>query len=174
METKKQSFSKKVELFFESLLWNTRYLVLLAVITAVISALILFVVGIYEVLHLLVTFGGGGNYKHFYSQVVAVVVASIDIFLIATFLLVFAFGLYELFISKIDPAEENPLGKRVLVIQNLDDLKEKLGRLVIMVLIVAFFKQALHMEYTSPLDALYIAVGVLLVSLALYFTHKED
>ena len=174
MEKQNGNFSKKVELFFENFLWNTRYLVLMAVITAVISAFILFAVGIYEVLHLLFEFGSGGTYKDFYSKVVAVTVASIDIFLIATFLLVFAFGLYELFISKIDPAEENPLGKKVLVIQNLDDLKEKLGRLVIMVLIVAFFKQALHMQYSSPLDVIYIAIGVLLISLALYFTHKRD
>jgi uncharacterized membrane protein YqhA len=123
MENQNSNLSKKLELFFENFLWNTRYLVLIAVITAVLSAFILFAVGIYEVLHLLLEFGSGGEYKHFYSKVVAVTVASIDIFLIATFLLVFAFGLYELFISKIDPAEKNPLGKRVLVIQNLEDLK---------------------------------------------------
>jgi uncharacterized membrane protein YqhA len=131
-------------------------------------------VGTYEVLHLVGAFLSTANYESFYAKLLAVVIASVDLFLIGTFLLVFALGLYELFISKIDPAENDPLGQRVLVIKNLEDLKEKLGRLVIMVLIVAFFKQVLHLEYKEPLQTLYIAIGVFLLALALYFTHKKD
>jgi uncharacterized membrane protein YqhA len=164
---------RKLEILWESILWNTRLLVFIAVISSLISSFVLFTVGFYEVIHLLISFLGHYTYEEFYKKLLAVVIASVDLFLIATFLLVFAFGLYELFISKIDPAEENPQGIKVLVIKNLEDLKEKLGRLVIMVLIVAFFKQVLHMDFKEPLDILYIAVGILFVSLALYFTHKK-
>ncbi len=174
MEKKEQiSFSRRVELFFESFLWNTRWLVFLAVIASLISALILFLVGLYEVIHLVYLFFSSPSYEAFYSKILSIVIASVDIFLIGTFLLVFSLGLYELFISKIDPAENDPLGQRVLVIKSLEDLKEKLGRLVIMVLIVAFFKQVLHLEFKSPLDTVYVAFGVLMISLALYFTHKK-
>jgi uncharacterized membrane protein YqhA len=173
MEEKNPVF-RKIELFFESFLWNTRWLVLLAVLASLLSAFIIFIVGTYEVLHLVGLFLTTISYEKFYAKLLSVVIASVDLFLIGTFLLVFALGLYELFISKIDPAENDPLGQRVLVIKNLEDLKEKLGRLVIMVLIVAFFKQVLHLEYKDPLQTLYIAVGVFLLALALYFTHKKS
>ncbi len=149
-------------------------MVLIAVVSSLISALVLFLVGLYEVFHLLYLFAAEYSYQDFYAKLLSVIIASVDLFLIGTFLLVFALGLYELFISKIDPAENDPLGQRVLVIKNLEDLKEKLGRLVIMVLIVSFFKQVLHLQYKSPLETLYIAFGVLLIALALYFTHKKD
>jgi len=70
-------------------------------------------------------------------------------------------------------AEKDPKSSKVLFITNLDDLKTKLGRVVIMVLIVVFFKQALEMTYTSPLDLLYLSLGALGISLALYFTRAR-
>ncbi len=173
-EVKKHPLMRKIELIFETFLWNTRWLVFIAVIASLISSFVLFIVGFYAVIHLLYMFAGKYSYEAFYGKLLSVVIASVDLFLIGTFLLVFALGLYELFISKIDPAEQDPLGSRVLVIKNLEDLKEKLGRLVIMVLIVTFFKQVLHMEFKTPLDTVYISLGVLMVALALYFTHKRD
>ncbi|NPB05266.1 MAG: YqhA family protein [Aquificae bacterium] len=173
-EKNRVDLKKRLELAFEQFLWNSRWLVLIAVVSSLVSAFVLFMVGLYEVVHLLYLFVFHYTYEAFYAKLLSVIIASVDLFLIGTFLLVFALGLYELFISKIDPAENDPLGQRVLVIRNLEDLKEKLGRLVIMVLIVSFFKQVLHLDYHSPLETLYIALGVLLIALALYFTHKKD
>jgi len=174
MEGQKITFSKRVELFFETFLWKTRWLVLIAVVASLISAFLVFLVGIYEIFYLIGIFLIKTSYDYLYKKLLSVIIASVDLFLIGTFLLVFALGLYELFISKIDPAEKDPLGQRVLVIKSLEDLKEKLGRLVIMVLIVSFFKQVLHLEFKNPIETLYIAFGVLLIALALYFTHKKD
>jgi len=42
-----------------------------------------------------------------------------------------------------------------------------------MVIIVTFFKQAIEMEYKTPLDVLYLALAAFGISLALYFTHRE-
>jgi len=167
-----KDWRKNLELAFETFLWNTRWLVLIAVVASLFSAFILFLAGLYEIIDLVFYFFTAESYHHFYSKLLGVIIASVDLFLIGTFLLVFSLGLYELFISKLDPAESSPQGQKVLAIRNLEDLKEKLGRLVIMVLIVSFFKQVLHLEYKSPVETLYIALGVLLIALALYFTHK--
>jgi uncharacterized protein (TIGR00645 family) len=168
----KGGWRRTLEMVFENFLWNTRWLVLIAVVASLFSALILFLAGLYEIVELILLFFHAESYHHFYSKLLSVIIASVDLFLIGTFLLVFALGLYELFISKLDPAENSPQGQKVLAIKNLEDLKEKLGRLVIMVLIVSFFKQALHLQYKTPMETLYIALGVLLIALALYFTHK--
>jgi len=51
------------------------------------------------------------------------IVEVIDGFLLASVLLIFAMGLYELFISKIDAAEDSETSGNVLHISSLDDLK---------------------------------------------------
>ncbi|MDQ7082816.1 MAG: YqhA family protein [Aquificota bacterium] len=113
------------------------------------------------------------DYEILSKKLVASAIASIDMFLIATFLLIFSLGLYELFVSKIDVAEKDPRSSKVLFITNLEDLKTKLGRVVIMVLIVTFFKKALELNYETPLDLLYLSLGALGIALALYFTHRD-
>ncbi|WP_457601675.1 YqhA family protein [Hydrogenivirga sp.] len=164
---------KTLEHIFESFLWKSRLLVILAVLSSLIGAFALFIAGLLEVLIPLFKFFKTLDYEILSKKLVASAIASIDMFLIATFLLIFALGLYELFISKIDVAERDPRSSKVLFITNLEDLKTKLGRVVIMVIIVVFFKQAIEMEYETPLDILYLGLGALGIALALYFTHKE-
>ncbi len=164
---------KRLELLFEGFLWRSRLLVILAVISSIVGSFALFLAGMIEVFVPLLKFAGTLNYEFLSKKLIASAIASIDMFLIATFLLIFSLGLYELFISKIDVAEKDPRSSKVLFITNLEDLKTKLGRVVIMVLIVVFFKKAIEMEYKSPLDLLYLSLGALGISLALYFTHKE-
>jgi len=47
-----------------------------------------------------------------------------------------------------------------------------LGKVILMILIVAFFKNVLHVEFTEPLDILYMGGGIFLIALAGYFGHK--
>jgi len=79
-----------------------------------------------------------------------------------------------LFISDIDQAHGNKASGNILVINNLDDLKGRLARVILMILIVTLFKEGLRMEYHSPLDLLYLGGSILLIALALHFTHAAD
>jgi len=62
----------------------------------------------------------------------------------------------------------------VLVINSLDDLKSKLAKVILMILVVTFFEISLSMSFDGPLDLVYFSVGILLVSLALYFGSKSS
>ncbi len=164
-----------LERIFEAFLWRSRLMVLFAVVFSLIAAFGMFIVAsveIYEPIHNLFV-----NYFHIspeeHEKLVGSIVGAIDLFLIATVLIIFSLGLYELFISKIDEAENDEKSSRILAIHSLDDLKEKLAKVVLMVLIVTFFKYAIHIKYETPLETLYLAVGVLMLALALYFSHKE-
>ena len=57
-------------------------------------------------------------------------------------------------------------------IESLDDLKDRLGKVILMILIVAFFKNVLHVEFKEPLDILYMGGGICLIALAGYLGHK--
>ena len=171
----------KAESLFESFLWNSRYVVLLAVIISLGVSLAMFylatVDGYYTIVHL-------GDYASpamdnnaralLRGQTVTHIVEIIDGYLLATVLLIFALGLYELFISKIDEASESETASGVLLINSLDDLKSRLAKVILMILIVRYFEHVVNMAFDTPLDVLYLALGISFIGLALYLSHKSD
>jgi len=153
------------------------------VISAVVSSLMLSVllfsitaVDVVELLyHALDYFGADFEEKRLLkTELVAHTVGAIDGFLLATILLIFALGLYELFISDIEEAKTSSSATKVLVIQSLDDLKSKLAKVILIILVVTFFEVSLSMKFETTLDLVMFAGGILLVSLALYFGSKSD
>ena len=62
-------------------------------------------------------------------------------------LLIFGFGIYELFISELEIARLGDEFGNILEVSNLDDLKNKIIKVIIMVLIVSFFQRILSMEF---------------------------
>jgi uncharacterized membrane protein YqhA len=109
--------------------------------------------------------------EHFHAEVVSGIIGAVDLYLIAVVMLIFSFGLYELFISEIDEAKTS---SKVLEIHSLDQLKDKLAKVIIMVLLVGFFQRIIHMEFHTALEMLYFAISILGLSVALYFLHKGD
>lgn len=173
---------RKIEQILESFLWNCRFIVLFAVIASIVSSGILFVIATADVGKVVVKTISWysdmqeepGEYDAFHSDVVSHVISAVDDYLLATVLLIFSLGLYELFISKIDQAEQDSHHRsQILLIKTLDDLKDRLAKVVLMILIVTFFKNVIHTSFTDPLNILYLGGGILLVALALYFTSRS-
>ena len=167
----------KLESGFERFLWSTRYIVILAVISALVGAFLLFALATMDVGKLAWDFIQlsifGVDYPNFHVVAVAKIITAVDEFLLATVLLIFAMGMYELFISDIDIAKDNKTSGNILMISSLDDLKDRLGKVILMILVVVFFKNVLNVTFDNPLNILYMGGGVLLISLALYFSHKK-
>lgn len=168
-----------LEKYFEKLLWNARHMVLVAVISSLLLSSLLFVITAVDVSALLAhTFdymsATTEARKLLKIELVAHTVGSIDGFLLATILLIFSLGLYELFISDIDEAKQSGRSSKVLVINSLDDLKSKLAKVILMILVVTFFEVSLSMPFNSALDLMYFSLGILMVSLALYFGSKSS
>ena len=170
-----------IERLFEAMIWNSRFVVIVAVLASLITAFAMFymasVDAYYIVTHLVDYISPdliGEARKDFRAETVTHVVEVIDGYLLATVLLIFSLGLYELFISKIEQAEESETASSVLAIHSLDDLKTRLGRVIIMILIVNFFEHAISMDVNGPLELLALAGGIALIGLTLYLTHAEE
>jgi uncharacterized membrane protein YqhA len=168
-----------LEKYFEKLLWSSRLMVLAAVVSSLLLSLMLFVITAIDVGSLIVHasdyIGANADVKKALKiEMVSHTVGSIDGFLLATILLIFALGLYELFISDIDIAKGSGQSSKVLVINSLDDLKAKLAKVILMILVVTFFEVSLSMTFVGALDLVYFALGILMVSLALYFGSKSS
>jgi uncharacterized membrane protein YqhA len=168
-----------LENIFEKILWNSRLMVLAAVISSLMLSLLLFVITAVDVVGLITHAGDyiGASIeakKELKIEMIAHTVASIDGFLLATILLIFSLGLYELFISEISGARKSDRSNKVLIIKSLDDLKTKLAKVILMILVVTFFELSLSMTFMSALDLVYFSIGILMVSLALYFSNKSS
>ncbi len=172
---------KHVEQIFETALWNSRFVVLLAVISSLFTAFAMFYMATVD------TFYTIQHLAHYASsemdivtradlrgQTVTHIVEVIDGFLLASVLLIFSMGLYELFISKIDVAENSETSRNVLHIDTLDDLKNRLAKVILMILIVNFFEQVLKMQFETPQSLIYLSGGIALIGLALYLTHQSE
>lgn len=154
-------------------------MVLSAVISSLSLSLVLFVVTAIDVGSLMLHLGDYLSVtiearRTLKIEMMAHTVGAIDGFLLATILLIFSLGLYELFISDIDIAQDSKRSSKVLVIHTLDDLKSKLAKVILMILVVTFFEVSLSMTFINALDLVYFAFGILMVSLALYFSHKAE
>jgi uncharacterized protein (TIGR00645 family) len=165
-----------IEKIFESLIWNSRFIVILAVVFGLIGAIILFVVASMDIwgvavesfqviMHMI------PHPEHFHENMVAGIIGAVDLYLIAVVMFIFAFGLYELFISDIDQAEGKN-GSKLLAIHDLDQLKDKIAKVIVMVLVVSFFQRVLHTEFTTPLEMLYFALSITALAVGLSFLSK--
>lgn len=160
----------KVEVFIEKWLYRTKYLAVIAVIGSLISALALFVKSSMVVYEGLVVFFTEKKVE--IQDLTQIFVESIDAYLFALVLIIFGIGVYELFISKVDPTEQNLASRPSwLRVHNIDSLKSSLGSVILMVLIVSVFEYSLKAEFRTAQDILYLAIGVVLVALSLYLTH---
>jgi uncharacterized membrane protein YqhA len=169
---------KTLERFFERLLWNSRLLTLVAVFASLVVALVMFYVATtdayylaHEVVHYAALAGEAREKMH--ATVVAHVAEIVDGYLFATILIIFALGLYELFISKIDAIENSSIAPRLLLIRSLDDLKERLAKVVFLILIVRYFQYALETTPATAVDLLYLAIGIALIAVSLYLTKDK-
>jgi uncharacterized membrane protein YqhA len=169
---------KPIERLFEGAIWNSRLVIVVAVVASLVVSLVLFYLATADVVFLV------GDVSHYAglelaprdrlrAKIVAHAAAIIDSYLFATIMIIFALGLYELFIARLEGVERDSFASRLLLINSLDDLKDRLAKVVFLILIVRYFEFALQSDIGSALDLLYLAVGIALVALSLYLTSRS-
>ena len=164
-----------IETLFEGAIWRTRFVVILAVVFGLLGAIVLFLVASMDIWNVAVyTFETLVTHAHpenFHEDIVAGIIGAVDLYLIAVVMFIFAFGIYELFISEIDEASGSN-GSQILAIHSLDQLKDKIAKVIVMVLVVNFFQRVLHTQFTTPLEMLYFALSIAALAVGLYFLGK--
>jgi len=165
-----------IEALFEGGLWRGRLIAILAVIFGMIGAISLFLIASADVWHMAVI-----TYKYFFmhyhpdsfhEELIGGIIGAVDVYLIAVVMFIFAFGLYELFISEIDEAMNDEKTSKILAITSLDQLKDKIAKVIVMVLVVYLFQRVLHTEFHTALEMLYFALSIVALSVGLYFLSK--
>ena len=160
---------------FEKILWNARYITILAVVLSIVSSFTLLVIGSWEIIEAVIF------YNPLFDESITTnndllfkIISAIDLFLIGIVLLIFGFGIYELFVSDID-FTNSKFNESTLKIKDLDQLKNKIIKVIIIVLIVKFFEKILKFSenFKDPIDILYFSLAILAICFGYYLINRK-
>lgn len=146
----------------QSLIEKTRYLALIAVFGALIASIAAYIYGFVKTINIILQLINSA----FNDEVVNIsFIELMDTFLIATALLIFAIGIYELFIGDLNMPEW-------LVIHDFNGLKVKLSGVIVLVLAVTFLKHLVKWEDAQ--DTLFFGIATALVAGVLILFNRSE
>jgi len=159
----------------ERWMWRFRLIAILPVMMSLLSSLATFLLGTKEIVMALLLVAKGSDVKSFLGELLGNIVGGIDLYLIGIAFLIFGYGVYELLISPIDPARDaENLGNGLLDIRNLDQLKEKLVKVLVVALIVSAFKAMLTLPINTPTSLVLFCLSVLLLAFSGWLVAAES
>jgi len=167
--SKRFRFQKRLELFLETWLWRFRLIAIVPVVMSLTSTLLTFALGTRDIIKSIKFFFFAPESEKAANTALASVVSGIDFYLIGVALLIFGYGLYELLISEIDiyrSQSDTDDSGGLLDIRNLDQLKEKLVKVLVVALIVSAFKSMISIPVKDVQTLIFFCTCVLLLSLS--------
>ena len=163
----------------ERLLFSIRYISWVAIVCSITGSLLMFYVGALKTYKAVATIFFGRIPHESLSQLkpanvtTAYLIKSLDAFLIAFVLMIFAFGVYSLFISKHSDIDETGALKWIRI-PSLAHLKNTLAEVIIVILFVNFLEIALLNLKSLTWELFVLPGSILLLALSLKFLDLRD
>ena len=147
----------------------TRYMMYLPVIGSFLAATTLMIYGLLEVVLSILGILQTATFESKEAKTLALsFIETMDLFLIGAACYIIGLGLYELFIK-----DDLPLPDW-LQIHHLDDLKDKLIKVIIVVLGVLFLSKAANWDGTTNLLPIGLAIAAVIVALTYFLNQKAS
>lgn len=163
----KDNFERFLDKYFEGPFFKFRYFILLPVVFSLLGALALFGVGGYEIIHTMVGFFSTYQVK----DLEVGIIKGIDLFLFGVVMMIFSMGLYDLFISKLEPAHVSGIRPDWLQFKNIDELKSSLTKVVIIILTISFFELIVFHAPNLRYEFLVVPAGIVLIGWGMKLLH---
>lgn len=154
---------------FEPIFFQSRYVLLLPVIISFVGAIVMFAVGSYQTYKAVYAIV---IYQNFGGAVVTLpIIKALDAFLVGIILIIFSFGIYDFFVSKLDPADHAGIRPDWFKFETTGELKTKLIEVVLVILAIKFFEQIVANidSFDSPMLYLVIPTGAAILAVSLGF-----
>ncbi|XP_077242407.1 uncharacterized protein LOC143882909 [Tasmannia lanceolata] len=184
-----RQLARSTESTIERVIFDFRFLALLAVGGSLAGSLLCFLNGcvyIFEAYKIYWTSCVKGVHT---GQMVLRLVEAIDVYLAGTVMLIFGMGLYGLFISNVPLGLPSNVDRALkgsslfgmfalkerpkwMEISSLDELKTKVGHVIVMILLVKMFERSKTVVIATGVDLLSYSVCIFLSSASLYILHN--
>ncbi|XP_028776292.1 uncharacterized protein LOC114749731 [Neltuma alba] len=173
----------------ERIIFDFRFLALFAIAGSLAGSLLCFLNGCTYIVDAYKVYWSSCVKGIHTGQMVLRLVEAIDVYLAGTVMLIFGMGLYGLFISNVPP-NAPPSSDRALTgsslfgmfalkerpkwmkISSLDELKTKVGHVIVMILLVKMFERSKMVKIHTGTDLLSYSVCIFLSSASLYILHN--
>lgn len=182
-------FLQSTESNIEKVIFDFRFLALLAVGGSLAGSLLCFLNGCVYIFDAYKVYWSSCVKGVHTGKMVLRLVEAIDVYLAGTVMLIFGMGLYGLFISNVSvdvpPSLDRSLKGSSLFgmfalkerpkwmkISSLDELKTKVGHVIVMILLVKMFERSKMVTITTGMDLLSYSVCIFLSSASLYILHN--
>lgn len=171
-EYEKDKMEKWLDRNIETTMVRMRYVTLIPVIFSYIGALIMFVVGTMRaynaVLSLFATSNPDAWDSHLRDTQVNLILA-VDAYLMGLVLLIFSYGIYDLFISSMDAGNQPKIRPRWMTFDDIGGLKTILAEVILIILTIEFFQLVLASMpmFDTFEELLVIPIGMLLIAVGL-------
>ncbi len=160
----------------EPYMWNAKFFIILAIMCSLIVSIGLILYGVYETIGVLQLLFKSQDPKEIELATLSIV----DIFLFGMVMMIFAFGTYNLFISKLDNVSRDTRSYEVrpkwVRVENFGELKSIFIKVAIMILIITFLElvvRSMELFQKDIYSILIIPVGILLIALSLKLVHSS-
>jgi uncharacterized membrane protein YqhA len=175
----KDDFENWLDRHVEKPFFALRYVTLVPVILSFFGVILMFGIGAietYEAFHSLAGFfEEGADHDAQIKKSSLMLIRSVDAFLMGLVLLIFSYGIYDLFVSNLEPAHKQFTRPNWLLFNNIGDLKITLTEVVFIILVIIFFEQVLEngaMFTENVWSFLIIPVGVILLAVGIAYFHS--
>lgn len=154
---------------FEPIFFELRYVTLIPVLVAFFASIIMFSSGTYHVYDATTAMILGGEFTS--SAVALPIIKALDAYLVGIILVIFSFGIYDFFVSELEPAEDAGLRPDWFKFDSTGDLKNKLIEVVLVILAIKFFEQMIaHVKDINSIEMyLVIPIGAAILAISLGF-----
>ena len=153
----------------EKLIWNLRLFLIIPIFSLLMISIFLIFISLKKVYLIIQTW-----IKWFNIELLWNIVSFMDLILLSLILIIFAWGIYELFIDKITTKDKNNTKAKHLLIKDIDELKESLWKVIVIMLIVNLFKILISFEIKSWEDIIAISISILFLALSIKFLPKKE
>lgn len=107
-------------------------------------------------------------------QILSRLVDVIDFSLLCVIWLIIVWGLYEIFLNRIEIHSRDQLQADQVLIHDIDELKQKLGKVIVISLVVHVFKHMILFTVHDKFDLVSMGFVVLMLAGALYLLEKVN
>lgn len=154
---------------FEPAFFELRYLLLVPVLVSFVGSFVMFFMGTYNTYSAVTAIVVRGDFGQ--TAVILPIIKALDAFLIGIILVIFSFGIYDFFISVLEPADHAGVRPDWFKFESTGELKNKLIEVVLVILSIKFFEQIVGNtdQLDEPMLYLVIPVGAAILAVSLGF-----
>lgn len=169
MEQSKSYKEEWLDEYFEPRFFELRYLLMVPVLVSFAGSIVMFVVGTYNTFNAIYAISIEGDFGQ--TAVILPIIKALDAFLIGIILVIFSFGIYDFFVSVLEPADHAGVRPDWFKFESTGELKTKLIEVVLVILAIKFFEKIVGNtdKFDEPILYLIIPTGAAILAISLGF-----